>query len=66
MKPPKIGYGKDYAVKWIGIDDETMYSGAMTKEEANRLVCSGHWHRNAFPVAEHLRPTAEELRKEKP
>lgn len=50
MKPPIGGYGKEHAVKWLGIDGETMYSGAMTKAEAKRLVVSGHWHSKAAPV----------------
>ena len=55
MKPPRPGYGKEWAVKWLGTNEETMYSGAMTEEEAKRLVVSGHWHSKAFPMAERLR-----------
>lgn len=55
MKPPKSGYGKEYAVKWVGNEGETMYSGAMTKEEAERVAAHGHWHRNAFPSIEKLK-----------
>lgn len=55
MEPPRKGYGKEYAVKWLGIDGETMYSGAMTEEEAKRLVNASHWHRNAFPCMERLK-----------
>ena len=58
MQPPKPGYGKEYAVKWLGIDDETMYSGAMTKEAAEELWRNGHWHSRACPSVEHLRATA--------
>jgi hypothetical protein len=55
MKPPKTGYGKEWVVKWLGNDGETMYSGAMTEEEAKRLVVAGHWHSKAFPVAEKIK-----------
>lgn len=56
MKAPSKGYGKEWAVKWINVSNtETLYTGAMTKAEAMRLIQTGHWHRNACPVLQHLR-----------
>lgn len=56
MKPPRKGYGKEWAVKWINVGNtETMYSGAMTKEEAMRLVATGNWNKNACPMVERLK-----------
>lgn len=55
MKPPIKGYGKEFAVKWVNVTNgETMYSGAMTEDEAKRLVLTGHWHANACPLIEKL------------
>ncbi len=55
MTPPKKGYGKEWTVKWIGNNGETMYSGAMTQEEAKRVAVHGHWHSKAFPCIEKLK-----------
>ena len=55
MKPPRSGYGKNYAVRWLNsANDEVMYSGAMTEEEAMRVVHGGHWHIRAYPTMEKL------------
>lgn len=63
MKPPRAGYGKQYVVKWVNVGNgETMYSGAMTEEEAKRLVVHGHWHRNACPCVERLKTSRGEPR----
>lgn len=60
MKPPRPGYGKEWVVKWLAIDtSETMYSGAMTQEEAERVARDGHWHHSAAPTVEKLRESAK-------
>jgi hypothetical protein len=42
---------KEYAVMWINFgNDKVMYSGSMTKEEAERLRDTGHWHSKAYPA----------------
>lgn len=62
MKPPRSGYGKEWVVKWCNVSNgETMYSGAMTEEQAKGLVRAGHWHSKAFPIAEKLRKHVSKL-----
>jgi hypothetical protein len=54
--PPQAGYGKNFCVKWLNIiNGETMYSGAMTQEAAQRLIDSGCWHSRAFPAVQELK-----------
>jgi hypothetical protein len=60
VRPPKSGYGKNYAICWINVaNNETMYSGAMTKEEAKRIVRTGHWHAKASPSVVALKRKAQ-------
>ena len=50
MKPPTKTKVYGFAVKWLNVgNDETMYSGAMTKEAAEYLVAHGNWHSKAAP-----------------